>query len=554
MDSNLRKGFMPRDQEHPEDRQRWWIRSLALTLILTAAALRIFYFGWLSPLDLSPDEAHYWDWSRHLDWSYYSKGPGVAYLIHASCWLFGDLSEAWTGNLMLAARLPAIVCGSLLLVSLYILTVQVFRHEWLALGVVVLGLTMPIFALGSSLITIDSPYCCCWGWALVVGYFALTRQSLLAWFMAGLLVGLGILAKYTMVLWLPSLAFFLLVSREHRAQLLRPGPWIACIVAGLCCLPILIWNVQHDWVTFRHVGGQAGFVKDRGVFWDGPLQFVGMQAAVLLGYWFVAWVASLFVFSPWRTQDSGIRYLWCMSVPMFAVFFVFSLRTNCEPNWPVTAYLSGLVLTVYWLAGVANSSSSIVRNSVRAAVISACVLGLGTIFLMHYSEIAHPLLARFVGSPTEEHPAPLRKIDPTCRLRGWRELAAAVDDLRAELRAKGIEPVLAAASWTLPGELGFYCQGHPQVYCMGIVQGDRHSEYDLWRPNPIEDWPTFLGQSFIFVGEMTAPLKTAFDEVEPARKIVHYVDGRPVSSCSICVCHGYRSVCHLMQMLDYSPY
>src|SRR4029434_6896258 len=42
------------------------------------------------PLDLSGDEAHYWDWSRQLDLSYYSKGPLVAYIIRASCAVVGD--------------------------------------------------------------------------------------------------------------------------------------------------------------------------------------------------------------------------------------------------------------------------------------------------------------------------------------------------------------------------------------------------------------------------------------------------------------------------------
>ncbi|HMO25806.1 MAG TPA: hypothetical protein PKB10_06010, partial [Tepidisphaeraceae bacterium] len=53
------------------------------------------------PIDLSGDEAHYWDWSRQLDLSYYSKGPVVAYIIRASCAIFGDV--------MWAVRLPALL-------------------------------------------------------------------------------------------------------------------------------------------------------------------------------------------------------------------------------------------------------------------------------------------------------------------------------------------------------------------------------------------------------------------------------------------------------------
>ena len=83
------------------------MRHLAAPLILGAAAGRIVYLGWYSALNLVPDEAHYWDWSRQLDWSYYSKGPLIALLIRGSCELFGSWSLAMTGSEMLAVRLPA---------------------------------------------------------------------------------------------------------------------------------------------------------------------------------------------------------------------------------------------------------------------------------------------------------------------------------------------------------------------------------------------------------------------------------------------------------------
>src|SRR5262245_24447064 len=111
-------------------------RVAAVLLILAAAVLRLVYLACDCPLDLAPDEAHYWDWSRRLDWSYYSKGPLVAWLIRGSCELFGGWSVQLTGNEMLAVRLPAVVCGSLLLLALYVLTVQVYRSERLALAVV----------------------------------------------------------------------------------------------------------------------------------------------------------------------------------------------------------------------------------------------------------------------------------------------------------------------------------------------------------------------------------------------------------------------------------
>src|SRR5262249_33116461 len=90
----------------------WACHLTAGFLILGVAAARLAYLAGDCPLDLASDEAHYWDWSRHLDWSYYSKGPLVAWLIRLSCDLFGHWSELHTGNLMFAVRLPAVLCGS----------------------------------------------------------------------------------------------------------------------------------------------------------------------------------------------------------------------------------------------------------------------------------------------------------------------------------------------------------------------------------------------------------------------------------------------------------
>src|SRR3954449_12839847 len=118
--------------------------ALAALLILAAAAGHVAYLALACPLDLAPDEAHYWDWSRHLDWSYYSKGPLVAWLIRLSCELVGPWSEQHTGNLAFAVRLPAVVCGALLLGSTYVLCLQVFGRPRLGLAMLVVAMTLPL--------------------------------------------------------------------------------------------------------------------------------------------------------------------------------------------------------------------------------------------------------------------------------------------------------------------------------------------------------------------------------------------------------------------------
>ncbi len=527
------------DRQPVAGREVWLCRCAAGLLILVAAGLRLFFLANHCRLDLAPDEAHYWDWSRHLDWSYYSKGPLVAWIIRASCELLGPWSISLTGNEMLAVRAPAVLCGGLLLLSMYILTVQTTGRDWLGLAVMAAGVSFPLISAGSSLMTIDSPYTCCWGWALVLSHRAIFRGSWWAWPAAGLVTALGILAKYNMALFMPCIGLFLLTSREHRPLLWRPGFWVMGLVASLGVLPILIWNMNNGWVSVHHVERLSN--RDNSIHWLGPVHYVGGQFALLLGVWFLAWAAAMIAHRPWRETDAGKRYLWWTSLPMFAVFFAFSFRTGGgELNWPVTAYLSGLVLTCPWVVAQVTSPNPLWRRMSQASLAGVLLLGMTLNALIHHSNWVRPVLLSVSGPIEPNRPYPLRRFDPSCRLRGWRTLAAEVDRAREWCHERGAEPILAATSWALPGEIGFYCQGHPPVYNIGRAQGDRYSQYDLWRPNPIDDPEVFREKVFIIVGGVGDKLKEGFRRVDLFKHVTHFEDGQPVAGWDIFLAYDLR--------------
>jgi hypothetical protein len=536
---------MPIAPSLPEPPENFWpYRSIALLLILGTALVRLAYLLNDCPLDLAPDEAHYWHWSQRLDWSYYSKGPLVALLIRASCWLLGTWSDHLMGNQMAAVRLPAIVCGALLLVSLYVLTALLLRKEKWAVMVVGLALTMPIIAAGSLLMTIDAPYTCCWGWALVFVYRALFRDSERSWLGAGLCVAVGVLAKYTMVLFVPMVGLFLLATPSMRGQLRRRGFWMMVLTGALGGVPILIWNMQNDWMTLRHtLGSHVGIQADNpSIRWLGPLAYLGMQCGLFLVYWFIVWALAMVAHRPGREKRPEYRFLWFMSVPMFVFFMLFSLKNGGgEPNWPITAYLSGMVLACAWLLEQFHSPIPWLRRTTWIMVPTMALVGLLLTVLVHEPRLVLPLLARLVRTPTKEHPMPLRQVDATCRLRGFREaLAPDIDQVRGQLRAEGVEPILAGANWNLPGEMSFYCQGHPVVYSLGGGIGERHSQYDLWRPDPIAEPGPFKGQTFIVVGARPDLLRGAFERVGPSHEVVFRDAGQPLCSWTVTVCRGYR--------------
>jgi hypothetical protein len=150
------------------------------------------------------------------------------------------------------------------------------------------------------------------------------------------------------------------------------------------------------------------------------------------------------------------------------------------------------------------------------------------------------VLLSIVGSPTAQHPLPLRRVDPTARLRGYRTLAAAVDGLRSEARAAGDEPIVAATFWNVPGLLGAYGESHPEVYSLGSAMYDRRSQLDFWRPNPLWDPEQFRGRTFVLVGDFTPALIAAFDRLDPPRTIRYLEAGQPIAIWYACIGYGYR--------------
>jgi 4-amino-4-deoxy-L-arabinose transferase-like glycosyltransferase len=426
---------------------------------------------------------------------------------------------------------------------MYVLTWQAWRSDRLALAVVTCGLAFPPLAACSLVMTIDSPFLCCWVWALVFGYRAMIDGRAWAWPVAGSLVALGVLAKYTMALWLVSAALFLVFTPTHRRLLKRPGFWVLAAVAGLSALPVLYWNSQHDWVTFRHVAGQAGVDPSRttGVRWYGLFAYVGGQFALLLGFWFVAWIAAVIRFRPRAGVPGGLRYLWWMSVPTFVVFAASSVRAKGQLNWPVAAYVSGAVLVAGWLSEVLRSNQPATRRAARWGFALAVALGACVTVLTHDTRLGTAIVA-----PVVEPRSVLstRALDPAARLKGWRHLGSELDALRRQLaEAEGRDPVLVGLRWDLPGLLGFYSAGRPQGYSIGLVLGvDRHSQNDLWHPNPTGDPETFRGRTFLVVGawDSSATLAPAFDSVESPREVVYFENGRPLARWFVCVGHGFR--------------
>src|SRR5262245_46064480 len=62
-------------------------RHLRIPVLIAATVIRLV-MAWIIPI--SPEEAYHWNFSRHLDWSYYDHPPMLAWAIAAGRLVFAD--------------------------------------------------------------------------------------------------------------------------------------------------------------------------------------------------------------------------------------------------------------------------------------------------------------------------------------------------------------------------------------------------------------------------------------------------------------------------------
>ena len=115
-------------------------------------------------------------------------------------------------------------------------------------------------------------------WALAVWVLADIRRTGTGWLwlLVGLFAGLGCLSKYTNLFLGVGVLLWLLVERDARRWFLSPWLWAGGIVAVLVFLPVLLWNADHDWISF---GKQFGRISAEGI----QLRYVGEFIASQVG-------------------------------------------------------------------------------------------------------------------------------------------------------------------------------------------------------------------------------------------------------------------------------
>lgn len=293
--------------------------------LLLPAGFLCYRIVWLAVFGapLFYDEAYYYDWSRNPAFGYYSKPPMVAWLTAGMSFLFG--SAEW------ALRLGSVICYALAGLCIYGLTLSLYDAKTARISVCVF-LTLPFVSFSSLFVTTDAPLLLFFAASLWTFSLALQSRSMRWWLLTGLFGGLGLLSKYSMGIFLPGLLLVLLQNQHPGRHFAAPGIWVGGLLAFLIFLPNLLWNFQHDFITWRHTFSMSD--ENQPLLSPALPKFV-LGQILALGPW---WAFLLFLPYIWRAPEN--RFCLIFAAVIFGTISLQALLGGANANWAAPGFVA----------------------------------------------------------------------------------------------------------------------------------------------------------------------------------------------------------------------
>ena len=414
--------------------------------VLVGSWLLRILIAWLLPPGF--DEAYYFLYTQHWDWSYFDHPVMVALTTAVGPWLTGYLSP-------LTLRLGALLLYGFSTGLLYLIGRRLFEPV-VGMWAVAIASLCPLFVFSFGLLAAPDNALIFW-WSAVIyvatlEFFPVEQLEQLPvehpyrptakLAVIGFLLGLACLSKYHGFVLGLSLVGFCLTSVRHRRALVSVWTGVALLLFVATLMPLVYWNMQHQWLSFGfHLSTR--FDSDAST-----LQFNWLN---VLGVWLVS-IAYLFPslgFPLWWVSGRGLwqgvrgdlkyRFILWLGLPITVGFTLLGGLTRIYPAWPAPGLWS---LSLLLAAAIADWSAVWVR---RWLVGSALVIAALLIFSLGH--VALGTLQKPGGVVPLIGPA----ADPTTTL-------IDVVQLRRLLQVGDVEDAIAAADFLVTNE--FWLSGY----------------------------------------------------------------------------------------------
>ncbi|PTW59768.1 dolichyl-phosphate-mannose-protein mannosyltransferase [Breoghania corrubedonensis] len=205
-------------------------------------------------------------WGEHWQLGYYKHPPLPAWIAEAARMMSG---EPILGPMVASQLLVALTFVFVFLLGNRLLGAR-DALIGTALSTGVYYFSWPTPELNHNVVQMPIWAACFWLFAVVLD----NPRRLLPWLGLGLAIGVGVYAKYSVVVLYVVLAVWILAEAGLRRALLTRGPWAGAALAVLVALPHLVWLVQTDFMPIAYAEARSARAADSA--WR-PLRFLLAQ-------------------------------------------------------------------------------------------------------------------------------------------------------------------------------------------------------------------------------------------------------------------------------------
>jgi len=300
------------------------------------------------------DELYYIACGQHLDFGYVDHPPLIAFMARLWTGIFGS-------SLYSIRFLPAMAGAAV--VFLTGLMVRELGGKRFALLTACLSVIIaPVFLSTDGLFTTNAFDQLFWaaGILLIIRILKYERPKL--WLYVGLIMGLGLLNKHSMIFLVIGLAAGLLLTsrrRYFRSKYL----WLGAGLALLIFAPNLIWQINNGWPTIEFLRGAEINRVTGGSYLSFITQIIFSYHPLTLPFWAGGIYFLLFSKEGKRYRMLGILFL--------VLIIIFSVQKSKD-------YYLAPALPVMWAAG-AVLVERLIRNIrlklLKPAIVSFLLIG-----------------------------------------------------------------------------------------------------------------------------------------------------------------------------------
>jgi hypothetical protein len=434
------------------------------------------------------DELYFIVCGRHLAWGYTDQPPLTPLIAWASDAAFHSLRGL--------RLVPALACAGTVALTAH--AARMFgggRYaRWLAGLAVLGGGALQFFGV---ILTTDTLQALAWLAIAVCVINAEHEEEPRWWLAAGAIGGVAFLAKYTVALYLVSLAAGLLANPERRL-LTKWEPWAGALIALAIAAPNLIWQAASGWPFVAHtavLAAEKNLPLSPGAFLLQEVLTLGPAAAPV-------WIAGLAAFAFW---PPFARWRWIAIGWVFLV--VAAVAGRGRPYYLAPAYpllmAGGAVALEAWLP-------RLIKPAFAAALVAVAALT-APVFLPVLPVHAFIAYERAIGfRPSTGERLRLGDLPQYyADMFGWPEMAAAVGKAYQALPARDrARAVFFAWNYGDAAAVDFF--GGPWGLPPAI---SGHENYFLWGPRGAD------GSVVLILGGKRDGLLKMFRSVEPVGRI-----------------------------------